>query len=278
MSEQEEVRSEEEVRAEETKVGVDALIKGMDYYIEDGKEEETPAEETPAPEAEVEVEAEAEIEEKPEEKKEETPDPMAAMQAQIEALSAKLNEKESEKTEEVAEEEATDITPVPSIAITADEVEEAQLDSEKMLALLQKVAAQTAETVLQSLPSVVSTTVTRQTTIADTVKKFWDDNPKLEGSKEFVKFLIRQVEGEHPDWGNDYGKILDEVAQRAYKMSIFEADAREAEQERREEKSEEDETPAGSSFARKPRGSNRRPAADTRTEDRKKLDAMLAGQ
>lgn len=272
MSETDEKTIEEE-NAEETKAGISALLTGIDYHIEVAKPEEN-KEETPEKEPEVE---EPVAEEKPEEEEKPVVEEITEiqrLQEQIVELTKNLN-KEEEPEEEVEK-------VVSPFSFTDEELEDAMDSTGNLRELLTKMATQISEHTLQNIPAVVSATVSRQTAVRDILVKFWGDHPKLGESnetKEFVKYNIRQVEGEHPDW--NYEKVLNESAIRAYKMMGIKLEAREREQERRDEITPvvpDEPVSDVSTFAKKPGGKSalRRPVSDDRSSEQKSIAKMIA--
>ena len=69
--------------------------------------------------------------------------------------------------------------------------------------------------VLQSIPEIMTTHMTRQQALGKIRDDFYAKNKELAPVKQFVAHATTQVASEHPDW--TITQVLDEAAKRAYK-------------------------------------------------------------
>jgi len=194
-----------------------------------------------------------------------------SLRGQLNTLAAQLRDKV--QTPDLEKKVAPKEVPVEvaAMSLTEDELSEAQSDPAKLLELLNKVATHTHQTVLQSLPGVVSQTVNRQVNLTQSVREFYGSNPGLAEHADYVSFIITQVQGQHPDW--EVPAVLVESADRAYKQLGIQKTALDAENQRRENTTEEGKP----SFAKKPRTSQSRSATQEEIEGQaKQIADMMA--
>ncbi len=67
--------------------------------------------------------------------------------------------------------------------------------------LLNKVFAGAAEHITRTLPGLINITVERQIVLQKATTDFYSENPDLMEHREYVKFVLNRVQGEHPDLG-----------------------------------------------------------------------------
>ena len=184
---------------------------------------------------------------------------VADLQKQVADLTAKLAAKELPVKEPEPEPEPEPAAPL----FTKEQVEGALYDAEKMTELLNNVAVAVREQSLRAIPKIVDSTVTRQTALRNAADNFYNSNPELAAHKDYVTYVVQQVEGAHPDW--TLAQVLEETATRAKASLGIRQQAVDRENERTSK-------PA---FAQGPKGSSRAPAVDTRSELQRQIASVI---
>lgn len=246
---------------------------------EEQEEEEPEVEEEPEEEEEPEVDEDDDGEEEdPEPEEEEEPDEdddedqVAALQNQLNEMSKKLRDagmsietsapaKDSDDEEEGKEKKQEVLQ-----FMTEEELDELQDNPGKMNEILNRVYARAQEDIMKSIPSVVQKTTSRQITLQNKVKDFYEENKDLLAHRDFVSFVASEIEGQNPDKDLDW--IFDQTAKQARKRLGIRKSAEDTESNRRRGSKNK---PA---FASKPRG-GRGGKQDTRNKQQKQIDQIL---
>lgn len=84
-----------------------------------------------------------------------------------------------------------------------------------MIKLANTVKEQTEKSIFNRLPDQVGTIASQQLDYRKTADNFYEQYSELGEVKPYVASITKQVSNEHPDW--TFQKVLDEVANRAYK-------------------------------------------------------------
>ena len=79
-----------------------------------------------------------------------------------------------------------------------------------MATTMEVVRKQTREEVMAELPSRVEPLLQRQQTVVKTVEGFYSDNPELQGVKQYVSYVAKELAVANPEW--DMPKVLSEAA------------------------------------------------------------------
>jgi len=223
----------------------DQEVQDSDAEADDVGEEEVPPEEDSSPEdSEGSEEGDGEGESdssdggEPEESGEATPveDPTSEPSSQPEPdLVAELREQNKtlmtmlEKMGQTAtppQEKAPEEPEPPKIPETVEELlagtdlDEVFSDREKFVGLLGQVAMlareQAVQRVATTLPQYVIQQVKQQEVLQKATESFYSTHQSLVPFKKAVGIVTNEVVEEHPDW--DLPKVLDEVAERSYKL------------------------------------------------------------
>ena len=192
----------------------------------------------------------------------------------IRRLRAQLDEQFDPFNRQTSEQPAADdqqqLEPV-ALELTDEEIEDIfpGSDTGKVKGLLQRIADKAQETALRALPTVAARTVARQHATTETIKEFFEQNPKLREHRGFLGYQVQQVQQEHPDW--DDSKTLQEAAKRSYQGLGIRVKTRQREQKRRS-RTPNPEAPA---FASKQKKRGKGGRSDRRTSLQRQIDEIV---
>jgi hypothetical protein len=201
-----------------------------------------------------------------EEEQEDTRTEVQKLQAQLNEMSRELAD--AKKATSTKEEEEEEEQPQNISFLSDEELEGINEDPSKWNDVLKKVYAKAREDTLRDIPSIVQKTTSRQLSLQDKVRNFYQENPDLSGNKDFVGFIASELESKNPDKDIDW--IFNESAKVARERLGIREEAEETEKNRRNN-SNNGNKPA---FARKPRG-DRGQEQDNRTDTQKEIDAVI---
>lgn len=207
---------EEEVAEAEAEAENEAETEEAAEAEDEAETEEAAEEGTEEAETEEPAEEEEKAEE-PETGEEEPEDELAALKAQNEALLEQLNnlsrpeEKEEPKVEEETKQTVGDF--LEGLEVDFDKFQDDPEEFKKFMGTFaERIQTKTVESVLTSLPDVVTRHVTHSQTLKSAAEKFYEENSDLAPIKPYVAKAATAVAAEHPDWTVD--QVFAETATR----------------------------------------------------------------
>ena len=177
------------------------------------------------------VETEEEVSADPEPEPEKDPEPMVdPVVLQLQEQNAKLmqmletiqqqNLPKNQTEEQQTQEEAVQIPENMEQLLAETDLDEVFSDRGKFIDLMEQVAflarEQAVQRVATTLPQYVIAQVKQTEFLKKATDKFYGDHQALVPFKKAVGIVTNEVVEEHPDW--DLPKVLDEVADRSYKL------------------------------------------------------------
>jgi hypothetical protein len=212
-----------------------------------------------------------------EEEEEETPPSSSDVEEQLRRRIAELETSQPLKPVERQAKQETPEQDVPieiEDFITDAEMAEIQSDPKKMNEILLRVykraRVDASSDVLQRIPEIIQASTSRQVTLQESVRRFYEENADLRNHAQYVGFVANQIRSKNPEMPLD--QLFKETEQVVRKNLTITKTAKEKEESRQNNGKNKNDQPA---FARRGSGSRTGGKQDVRSDFQKQADAMI---
>jgi hypothetical protein len=195
----------------------------------DEQEEEAPDEQEDTPEEDGDIEVEPAEDEEDEIEPAEVSDRERVLTERLEQITADKLALENARNEAQVSEQDQPTTPAEHNFLEGVDLDDVLSDAQGLNRVLVNVynkgladaSARAAEQVMRSLPKLITTYVTQQTTMAEMVKDFYRENPDLEPVKRTVAAVANEISAESP--GMPLQELFVEAAKRTRQVLNIQA-------------------------------------------------------